>query len=486
MSAAPLGTGPARAPELRLQGIVKWFGQVRALDEANLVVRPGRVHALLGENGAGKTTLMHIVFGLLQPNDGLVLLDGRSVRFRSPADAIRAGIGMVHQHFTNVPAMTVAENVALGGRGLFSPAAARDSVRRLADEVQLPIDPVARAGSLGMAAQQKLEILKALDRSAAILILDEPTAVLAPPEARELLRWLRQFASRGASVVLITHKLSEAIETADDVTVLRYGRTVYQSPAADASADHLAMAMLGDAPTETAHVVSPPSGETLLRLTGVTITDSRDVVRLADVNLEIREHEIVGIAGVENSGHELLLRAAADRARPARGTIWRRGATALVPENRQRDALVLGFSLTENVALKGAGRRRGRMMWQRLRERTRALIAEYDVRAPSVDARVSELSGGNQQKLVLARELRDGPSIIVAENPTRGLDIRASAAVHERLRAAARAGAAVLVHSSDLDEVLALATRVVAVHSGRLMDVPNERESVGRAMLGLS
>ena len=486
MSAAPLGTGSARAPELRLQGIVKWFGRARALDHASLVVRPGRIHALLGENGAGKTTLMRVVFGLVEPNDGQVLLDGRSARLRSPADAIRAGIGMVHQHFTNVPAMTVAENVSLGGHGLFSHAAALERVRRLAAEVQLPIDPAAPAGSLGIAAQQKLEILKALDRNAAILILDEPTAVLAPPEARELLQWLRQFALRGGSVILITHKLSEALETADDVTVLRHGRTVYESAAAESSADQLAAAMLGDAPSETVSFVSQPGGEPLLRMTGVTIADSRGVMRLVDANLELREHEIVGIAGVENSGHELLLLAAANRVTPARGTIWRRGATALVPEDRQRDALVLAFSLTENVALKGAGRRRGRMLWQRWRDNTRDLVAEYDVRAPSVDARVSELSGGNQQKLVLARELTDRPSIIVAQNPTRGLDIRASAAVHERLRRAARAGAAVLVHSSDLDEVLALATRVVAVHGGRLMDVPNERESVGRAMLGLS
>jgi simple sugar transport system ATP-binding protein len=429
---------------------------------------------------------MRVVFGLVQPNDGQVLLDGRSARLRSPADAIRAGIGMVHQHFTNVPAMTVAENISLGGHGLFSHAAALDRVRRLAAEVQLPIDAAARAGSLGIAAQQKLEILKALDRNAAILILDEPTAVLAPPEARELLQWLRQFALRGGSVILITHRLSEALDTADDVTVLRHGRTVYESAAAETSADQLAAAMLGDAPSETVSFVSQPAGEPLLRLTGVTMADSRGVMRLVDANLEVCEHEIVGIAGVENSGHELLLLAAADRAKPARGTIWRRGATALVPEDRQRDALVLAFSLTENVALKGAGRRRGRMLWQRFRDNTRDLVAEYDVRAPSVDARVSELSGGNQQKLVLARELTDGPSIIVAENPTRGLDIRASAAVHERLRRAAWAGAAVLVHSSDLDEVLALATRVVAVHGGRLLDVPNERESVGRAMLGLS
>lgn len=485
MTEAVPSSTPHRAPELRLEGIVKDFGQTRALEHASLTVRSGSIHALLGENGAGKTTLMRLAFGLIQPDHGDIMLDRRSIRFRSPADAIHAGIGMVHQHFTNVPAMTAAENIALGGRGLYSPAAARERMRSLAREVQLTIDPNVLAGSLSIAAQQKLEILKALDRNAAILILDEPTAVLAPSEARDLLRLLRQFAVRGGSVVLITHKLSEALETADDVTVLRYGRTVYRAPAVTTSADQLAVAMLGEAPAEPVSMTRPPSGEPLLRVTGVEVIDSRGLTRLANAYLEVRAHEIVGIAGLEGSGHEVLLRAIAGRVEVTRGTIWRGGSTALIPEDRLRDALVPGFSLTENLALKGAGRRRGRMMWNRLRDRASLLAAEYDVRAPSIDARAAELSGGNQQKLVLARELSDEPSIIVAENPTRGLDIRAAAAVRARLRAAAARGAAVLIHSGDLDEVLDMATRVIAVHDGRLVEVPNERESVGRAMLGV-
>jgi general nucleoside transport system ATP-binding protein len=485
MTNPPASSYPRRAPELCLEDIVKVFGKTRALDRASLAVRPGSVHALLGENGAGKTTLMRVAFGLIQPDDGEILLDRRQARFRSPADAIRAGVAMVHQHFTNVPAMTAAENVALGGHGLYSPAAARERVRALAEEVQLAIDPNALAGSLSIAAQQKLEILKALDRNAAILILDEPTAVLAPSEARELLRLLRQFTLRGGSVVLITHKLSEALQIADDVTVLRYGRTVYRAPADNTSADQLAAAMLGGGRSPSVPITSPPSGEPLLRMSGVTLIDSRGLIRLADASLEVRAHEIVGVAGLENSGHEVLLRIVAGRTKATRGKIWRGGSTALIPEDRQRDALVSGFSLTENLALKGAARRRGRMLWKRLRNEARKLVAEYDVRTPSVDARASELSGGNQQKLVLARELSDQPSIIVAENPTRGLDIRASAAVHGSLREAAARGAAVLVHSSDLDEVLSLATRVVAVHDARLAEVPNEREAVGRAMLGL-
>lgn len=485
MNEVTRSTASRSAPELRLEQIVKSFGRTRALERASLTVRPGSIHALLGENGAGKTTLMRLAFGLIQPDDGDIVLDRRSVRFRSPADAIRAGVGMVHQHFTNVPAMTAAENIALGGHGLYSPAAAQERVRALAEQVQLAIDPSALAGSLSIAAQQKLEILKALDRNAAILILDEPTAVLAPSEARDLLRLLRHFALQGGSVVLITHKLSEALETADEVTVLRYGRTVYQARTATTSADLLAAAMLGESPSESVSAPSRPSGQPILRMTGVTIVDSRGVIRLADATLEIRAHEIVGVAGLENSGHEVLLRAIAGRTGVTRGTIWRSGSTALIPEHRQRDALVMGFSLTENLALKGAGQRRGRMMWKRLRDRARELAAEYDIRTSSIDAHADELSGGNQQKLVLARELSDAPSIIVAENPTRGLDIRAAAAVRARLREAAARGAAVLIHSGDLDEVLALATRVVAVHDGRVVEVPNERETVGRAMLGL-
>jgi len=430
---------------------------------------------------------MRVAFGLVQPDAGGILLDDREMHFGSPADAIDVGIGMVHQHFTNVPAMTVAENVALGGRGRFSRAKAAADVRAIARETQLPIDPDARADALGVGAQQRLEILKALARRARLLIMDEPTAVLAPTEARDLLNWLRAFADRGGSVILITHKLSEALSVADEVTVLRYGKTVLAASAQDTSAHRLAAAMLG-ASTETSPVVAPQAspGEVVLRASGVTIADARGVERVFDADLEVREHEIVGIAALEDSGHQLLLRALAGRATPLRGILERRGEPALIPEDRHRDALILGFTLTENLALKGAGHRRGRIDWRERRSVAENLIRDYDVRTPSVEAPASSLSGGNQQKLVLGRELSERPSVIVAENPTRGLDIRATAAVHERLRLAAAQGAAVVVYSSDLDEVLSLATRVVAIHAGRLRAVPNDREAAGRAMLGLT
>jgi simple sugar transport system ATP-binding protein len=444
------------------------------------------VHAVLGENGAGKTTLMRVAFGLLQPDAGRVVVDGREVRFESPADAIAAGIGMVHQHFTNVPAMSVAENIALGKHGLFSRSRAAADVRAIASETQLQLEPEAQAASLSVGAQQRLEILKALVRRARVLIMDEPTAVLAPAEAKDLLAWLRSFADGGGSVILITHKLAEALEVADEVTVLRYGQTVFASPSAETRPERLAEAMLGAPATVPVAVPHLPPGEIVLSLSSVTVADSRGMTRIADANLEVREHEILGIAALEDSGHHLLLRAIAGRAPLAGGRLESRGGVALIPEDRQRDALILSFSLTENVALKGAGTRRGRVEWPKRRRAAEQLTREYDVRATSVDDAASSLSGGNQQKLVLARELSDRPAVIVAENPTRGLDIRAAAAVHTRLRDAAARGSAVIVYSSGLDEVLALATRVVAVHAGRLTNVPNDRETAGRAMLGLT
>jgi simple sugar transport system ATP-binding protein len=476
-----------RAPELSLRNIVKSFGATRALRDASLLLKPGTVHALLGENGAGKTTLMRIAFGLIQPDAGGVALDGAARRFRSPADAIVAGLGMVHQHFTNVGAMTVAENVALGGKGSYSPADAVRRVRELTARTRLALDPDAIAGSLPVSAQQKLEIIKALARRARILILDEPTAVLAPNEARELLAWASEFAANGGSVVLITHKLSEALSIADDVTVLRRGTAVFSSRASETTAAHLASAMLGEAvPQMVAPPPARPAGEVVLRLRRLSLKDARGIMRLSDIDLEVRRCEILGVAAVESSGHELLLRAIADRATPVAGTVQREGSVGFIPEDRHRDALVLGFSLSENVALRNAGRRRGRMNWSEWKQKTATLVAEYEVRGSSVDASAAELSGGNQQKLVLARELSEEPTILVAENPTRGLDIRATAAVHARLLQAASAGAAVVLYSSDLDEVFALATRMIAVHAGRVVVVPNDREAAGRAMLGLS
>jgi simple sugar transport system ATP-binding protein len=471
---------------LQLSGIEKRFGQVIALDHADFTLKEGTVHALLGENGAGKTSLMRVAFGMVQPDAGAVLVAGQPARFRSPADAIANGLGMVHQHFTHVAAMTVAENVALGGRGLYRTTAAERRVEELGAETGLSLDARARAGDLPVSGQQRLEILKALARNARILILDEPTAVLAPAEAEDLLSWLRAFATRGNSVVLITHKLREALAIADDVTVLRRGRSVLATTADRVTPDDLAAAMLGD---NAALASTPPvlsAGAVVVRLDHVTIRDEHGVVSISEATAEIRGGEIVAIAGVEHSGHHELLQTLAGRHRPSSGRLSRSGSVAYVPDDRHRDALVLGFSLAENVALNGAGARRGRMNWSAWRALTGELVAEHDIRPGHVELPVGSLSGGNQQKLVLARELSGRPSLLVAENPTRGLDVRAAAAVHARLRAAAAEGLAVIVYSSDLDEALDLSTRMLVVHAGRVVEVPRDRDRVGRAMLGLA
>lgn len=473
-------------PALEIRDVDKRFGATIALDHAALVLRPGTVHALLGENGAGKTTLMRIAYGLLQPDAGTLAVSGHTVRFRGPRQAIAAGVGMVHQHFTNVPRMTVAENVALGGRGRYDAFAAAERVRRVGDEAGLHLDPTVRAEQLPVSAQQRLEIAKALASNARILIMDEPTAVLAPTEAHELLQWLRGFADRGNAAVLITHKLAEALSVADDVSVLRRGRTVLQRSSGGLTEGELADAMLGGrSPSSRASSGAPMAGDVVIRADRVCLRDERGVVRVRDATFSVRAGEIVGVAAVEGSGQRELLRALARRASVETGTLELPARVGFVPEDRHRDALVLDFSLTENVALHGAGTRRGVMSWSAFASRTADILREFDVRAIGPEAPARTLSGGNQQRLVLGRELGARPAALVAENPTRGLDLNATADVHARLRESASSGMAIVMHSNDLDEVLTLATRVFALHAGRLSEVPVNRERAGKAMLGL-
>ena len=489
------GGGP---PALSLQGIDKRYGATQALASASLTVRSGTVHALLGENGAGKTTLMRVAYGMERPDSGTIQLHGRTVQLDGPSDAIAGGIGMVHQHFTLVPVMTVAENVALGGHGRLELSRTATSVRELSERTRLTLDPQARVEGLPVAAQQRVEIAKALMRRARILVLDEPTAVLPPPEAVELLRWLRSFADEGNTVVLITHKLGEALRVADHVTVLRRGRTVLTAPRAEVSTSSLTAAMLG--PTDADERVDLPAvsindlGSHKLVTTPVfhaeriSITDARGSVRVRDASFQVQAGEIVGIAAVEGSGQHELLRALAGRMSIATGDLKTPTAVGFVPEDRHRDAVLLDRQLVENIALRGAGTRRGRIDWSAFGMRTEARMRAFDVRAAGPNVRMRTLSGGNQQKLVLAREFDvedlTGPRAIVVENPTRGLDVRATADVHARLRAARDAGAAVVMYSSDIDEVLLLANRVLVVFAGTVREAPVDREVVGRLMLG--
>ena len=498
MTAAPTG-----ALLLSLDGITHAFGRVRALDGAALQVRAGTVHAVLGENGAGKTTLMRVVFGLLRAQQGVMHWRGAPVTMRSPSDALAHGIGMVHQHFTLVPTMTVAENIALGGHGRFDPARAAERVHEVAARAGLALDPHARVQDLPIGAQQRCEIVKALARDVSLLILDEPTAVLAPAEAAELLQWLRGYADRGNAVVLITHKLRDAIAVADDITVLHRGRTVLTTPARLTDEARVADAMLGGAAGRTADV---PSGSdtaeavtgsanvmdhgaggtrprTVLALDAVTVRDANGVDRVRSATLQVRAGEIVGIGAVEGAGQHELLRVLAGRLAPTSGTCLIPERVGFVPEDRHRDALLLDAPLFENTALQGAGARRGVMNWTGFRARTAALLQRFDVRASGADAVARTLSGGNQQKLVLGRELEAARDALVVENPSRGLDFVATNAVHQALRSARDAGMAVVVYSSDLDEVLLLADRVFAMHDGTVIESQQHRDALGRAML---
>jgi simple sugar transport system ATP-binding protein len=472
---------------LSLIGITKRFGTTVALDDVSVSVQRGTVHALLGENGAGKTTLMRIAFGLTTPNAGRVEIDGERRQLRSVSDAIAAGIGMVHQHFTSVPAMTVAENVALGGKGALRAAVTRRTVDDIGATTGLLLDAAAYAGDLPVGAQQRLEIVKALARGARTLILDEPTAVLTPAETDDLLRWLREFARAGNSVILVTHKLREALAVADSVTVLRRGRVALTGSATTATADGLAAAMLGR-PMVAPNAMAPSSGAgaSVAVARHIRLCSRRGTTVIRDATFDVRAGEILGIAAIEGAGQRELLRALASRVRVASGELRLPDAIGFVPEDRHRDALVLDFSASENVAMRAAGARRGRLAWKDIRIRTLQLIRDFDVRGTRQGAPVRFLSGGNQQKLVLARELDGAPPLLVVENPTRGLDIGATRQIHERLRSATLAGAAIVMYSSDLDEVLALASRVIVIHDGEVRETVPDRQTVGRAMLGMA
>ncbi len=493
---------------LVLRGVRHSFGATVALDDAQCTVRRGTIHALLGENGAGKTTLMRIAFGMLTPDAGMIAIDGAPVALRSSRDAIARGVGMVHQHFSLVPALRVAENVALGGRGRLDRRAVAARIEAIGRDTGLALDPDARVADLPVGAQQRVEIVKALARDARVLILDEPTAVLSPSEGAELLAWLRGFADRGGSVVLITHKLQDALRHADDITVLRRGRTMLVSPRASVDDAQVIRALVGDAGgasgAEGADVadgaaperrVAAPSGAPLraapvLALAGVDYVDPRGVTRLRGVDLAVHAGEVLGVIGVEGAGQRELLRLLAGRLAPTRGRVTRPPRVGFIPEDRLHDAVIPAFTLTENLALAAAGDARARLPWGAIRADTQALLRDFDVRARGADARMHELSGGNQQRFVVGREKRLAAAALVAENPTRGLDLRATSRVLAEVGSARGLHPpAVVFHSSDLDEVLAVATRVVACFNGTVREVapppdPADRTPYARAMVG--
>lgn len=460
-------------PLLELRSIRKSFGLVRAVRGADFSLAAGEVHALVGENGAGKSTLMHVAAGMVPPDDGTIRVEGREVRLHSPRDARALGIGLVHQHFTSIGGLTVGENVALAVGRLGSWTAGMIGTR-LAEGLDLG----ARVNSLSVAQRQRLEILKALATGARILLLDEPTALLTQAEVEELYDLIGDFVKSGGAVALITHKLREVLDASDRVTVLRRGIVTLRGPTAEQTEQSLAQAMIG-------------SDEGVNSVEGVATSDERrdGESRVGIGRIELHGGELVGVAAVEGNGHRELLRAIAGLGEFSGVRVT--GTVAFVPEDRTAEGLIGGLSLTENLVLGlGADPRwaKGTLLdWQAARARTVELIEAFDIVAPSPEARAGTLSGGNQQKLMLARALEQRPAVLVMENPTRGLDVRTTGEMHRQLRMAASAGVTVIVHSTDLDEVLLLADRLLVVHRGKVLEVPRgaDRRAVGELMLGV-
>ena len=500
----------AETPVLEMRGITKRFPGIVANDGVQFDLRPGEVHALLGENGAGKSTLMNILYGLYTPDEGEIRIRGRKVVMHSPRDAIAQGIGMVHQHFMLIPVMTVAENVVLAdeprhGGVLLDYDEAERRVRELAARFKFGIDPNAKIENISVAQQQRVEILKALYRKADILILDEPTAVLTPQEASELFEILRGLIAEGLSVIFITHKLDEVLEISDRITTLRRGKKVETIAREGASEAGLARMMVGREVLLRVDKKPPDVGEPMLVVENLTVKDDRGLPAVRDVSFEVRAGEIVGIAGVDGNGQTELIDALAGLLKPDTGRVLVAGEDVTsttvrqhldeglghIPEDRQRRGLVLEFSLAENLAFFAYRRppvsRYGWLSPRRMIERAKGLLTAYDVRGGGPQTRAGALSGGNQQKVVLAREVERDPKVLVAAQPTRGLDVGAIEFVHRRLIEERDEGRAILLVSFELEEVLSLSDRILVVYEGQIVgEFPPTatQEELGLAMVG--
>jgi ABC-type uncharacterized transport system ATPase subunit len=497
-------------PVLELRGITKQFPGVLANDHIDFDLRRGEVHALLGENGAGKSTLMSILYGLYTADSGEILMNGKPVTISSPKDAINLGIGMVHQHFMLIPVMTVTENIVLANEPvhagvLLDEDAAEQRVEEVARTFKFAVDPHARVESITVGQQQRVEIMKALYRNADIVILDEPTAVLTPQEAQELFEILRTLTREGISIIFITHKLNEVLEIADRITVLRRGKKVQTIPREGATEEGLARAMVGR--EVLLRVEKPPAnaGEVLLRVEDLQVRDDRGLEAVRGVSFDVRAGEIVGIAGVDGNGQSELIDALTGLRSVASGSITvpeqdLTRATARetldagighIPEDRHRRGLVLDFNLAENLVLHDYRKQPfSRLGWINPRGWFRwaaGLLSEFDVRGGGPTTRGGSLSGGNQQKVVIAREVSRDPSVLIAAQPTRGLDVGAIEFVHRRLVEQRDARKAVLLVSLELEEILSLSDRVLVLYEGRIVaEFPPDvsEEEVGIAMTG--
>ncbi|WP_247001777.1 ABC transporter ATP-binding protein [Halosolutus gelatinilyticus] len=506
------GSADRTAPDgdlaVHMDGVTKRFPGVVANDDVDLRVERGTVHALLGENGAGKTTLMNVLYGLYEPEEGRVVVDGEARSFDSPRDAIDAGIGMIHQHFMLVDPMTVAENIALGDEPTkwFGMAVDRDRIEReirdLCDRYGFDVDPGATVEELSVGVQQRVEILKALYRGADVLILDEPTAVLTPQEVEGLYDVLEELTDRGKTIIFITHKLEEATHAADAITVLRDGESVGTVDPGATSREDLAERMVGREVILEAESEPTETGDVVLSTRNVTVEDARGVEVVSGIDLDVRAGEIVGIAGVDGNGQAELVEAITGLRIPKTGTIsyrdddvtdWSRrdrieAGMAYVPEDRHERGLVMPFDLVENGVL-GSQRSAAfadgdRIDWAGVRDHAEEIIETYDVRPPDADAAARSFSGGNQQKFIVGREFERDPSLVVATHPTRGVDIGSTEFIHDRLLELRREGVAILLVSSKLDEVRSLSDRLAVIYEGEFIDV-TDPDAVTEEELGL-
>lgn len=495
---------------IEMRNITKIFGEFVANDHINLHVRRGEIHALLGENGAGKSTLMNMLAGLLEPTSGEIAINGEVVSIDSPSKAAHLGIGMVHQHFMLVDAFTVAENIILGSEttkgGVIDLKKAIAEIKELSERYGLEVDPTAKVADISVGAQQRVEILKTLYRGADLLIFDEPTAVLTPAEIAELLKIMKKLIEEGKSIILITHKLDEIRAVADRVTVIRRGKSIETVDVAGATNEDLAEWMVGRSVSfKTEKIASNPK-EVILSIKDLVVNENRGIPAVKGLNLEVRAGEVVGIAGIDGNGQSELIQAITGLRKVKSGSITIKGEEVVgktprkitemqvshVPEDRHRDGLVLQMSVAENIALqtyyKEPNSKNGILNYNIINEKARQLMEEFDVRGASELVPSKALSGGNQQKAIIAREIDRNPDLLIVSQPTRGLDVGAIEYIRKRLIAERDKGKAVLVVSFELDEILDVSDRIAVIHDGTIHGIVDpattNKQELGVLMAG--
>ena len=494
---------------LEIKGITKKFGDLVANDSIDLKVNNSQILAILGENGAGKSTLMNVVYGLLPADSGEILIDGKKVEINSPADALAVGIGMVHQHFMLVPVFTVAENIVLGHeqsqRGVITLTEAKAKIKKICDEFKFEIDPDALIENLPVGVQQRVEIIRALMYDAKVLILDEPTAVLTPQETDELLNMMKALKSKGTSIIFITHKLREVKEVADQITVIRRGKVV-GTVDPSTSQEELASLMVGRNVDLKVDKSNSTLGETILKIDGLNIYDGSGRAIVSNLSIDIKSGEILAIAGVQGNGQSEIARAIMNLESHVTGSIKIEGSEilgktvhesiktgiAFIPESRELDGLIGSFSIAENLILNTHDvepfAKLGQLSKSAIANNASERVKEFDIRTQSISDSASSLSGGNKQKVVLARELSRDVKVVVASQPTRGLDVGSIEFVHERILAERASGRAILLISTELDEVIALADRIAVIYRGEILGVVEPsvtREKLGLMMAGV-